>query len=256
MRLKDKVVLITGAGQGIGRASAVFFAREGAHVIVNDIEEEWAVNTAQHIQAESGSALAVAADITQEAEVQRLIQTSLRRFDRLDILYNNAGVFLEGEGALPALDVWETTLRVNLTGTYLCCKAVIPEMIERGGGVILITSSFVGLRGITLPQDAYAVSKGGLFTLTRALAVRYGRFNIRVNCLAPGPIQTAMFEKNQGSELHLERIPLRRLGHPEEVAQVAAFLASDEASLITGAVVPVDGGLSAISIHHNSSSEY
>ena len=128
-------------------------------------------------------------------------------------------------------------------------------MIERVGGVILITSSFVGARGVTLPQDAYAVSKGGLFTLTRALAVRYGRYNIRVNCLAPGPIQTAMFAQNQSSELHLERIPLRRLGRPEEVAQVAAFLASDEASLITGAIVPIDGGLSAILNHHNSRSE-
>jgi len=252
MRLQNKVVLITGAGQGIGRAGALHFARQGARLIVNGLDAHKLNETVQLIVAEGGEAIAAVGDITQEHEVAHIMDRALQYFGRLDVLYNNAGVFLDGEGDLPTLDVWETTLRVNLTGTYLCCKAAIPALIQSGGGAIILTSSFTALRGVTLPQHAYAVSKGGLVALTQALAVQYGLYNIRVNCLAPGPIQTAMFEKSQGDTLHLERIPLRRLGKPDEIAHVAAFLASDEASLITGAVVPVDGGLSATLIHHNT----
>jgi meso-butanediol dehydrogenase/(S,S)-butanediol dehydrogenase/diacetyl reductase len=252
MKLQNKVVLITGAGQGIGRAGALHFARQGARLVVNGLDAHKINETVRLIVAEGGEAIAVAGDITQTDAVARIVDQTLQSFGRLDVLYNNAGVFLDGEGDLPSLDVWETTLKVNLTGTYLCCKAVLPALVQNGGGAIILTSSFTALRGVTLPQHAYAVSKGSLVTLTQALAVQYGPYNIRVNCLAPGPVQTALFEKSQGDTLHLERIPLRRLGTPAEVAYVAAFLASDEASLITGAVVPVDGGLSATLIHHNT----
>ncbi|MFZ4848976.1 MAG: SDR family NAD(P)-dependent oxidoreductase [Caldilinea sp.] len=252
MKLQNKVVLITGAGQGIGRAGALHFARQGARLVVNGLDAHKINETVRLIVAEGGEAIAVAGDITQTDAVAHIVDQTLQSFGRLDVLYNNAGVFLDGEGDLPSLDVWETTLKVNLTGTYLCCKAVLPVLVQNGGGAIILTSSFTALRGVTLPQHAYAVSKGGLVTLTQALAVQYGPYNIRVNCLAPGPVQTALFEKSQGDTLHLERIPLRRPGTPAEVAYVAAFLASDEASLITGAVVPVDGGLSATLIHHNT----
>ncbi len=168
------------------------------------------------------------------------------------MLYNNAGIFINEDGSLPALDVWERNIKVNLTGTYLTCKYAIPELLKNEGGAILNTGSFVALRGVTFSQDAYAVSKGGVFTLTQALAVKYGPRNIRVNCLAPGPIENPLMRQTDSlpGNIHLDRIPMRRFGQPEDVARAALFLVSDEASWITGVIFSVDGGYSAITIHH------
>jgi NAD(P)-dependent dehydrogenase (short-subunit alcohol dehydrogenase family) len=257
MRLQNKVVIITGAGQGVGQAAALLFAREGAKVIVNDIDESRAGQTARLISQAGGECLVVTADISEEKQVQRLTSETLAKFGRIDILYNNAGIFINEDGSLPALDIWEQNIKVNLTGTYLTCKHIIPEFLKMGSGVILNTGSFVALRGVTFSQDAYAVSKGGVFTLTQAMAVKYGPRNIRVNCLAPGPIETPLMRQTDSlpGNIHLDRIPMRRFGQPEDVAKAALFLVSDEASWITGVIFSIDGGYSAITIHHLETSD-
>ena len=251
MLLKNKVAIITGASQGIGRASALRFASEGAHVVVNGRKFESVVETVALIKEKGGEALAIVADIADDADAKRLIAEAVAHFGGLHILYNNAGIFLDSDGSLPEPDIWTQTLHVNLTGTYLCCRHAIPELVKGGGGSIINTGSAVAMRGPTFAQDAYAVSKGALITYTQALAVTYGRSGIRVNLLVPGPIETPMLAGSDPGVVKLDRIPMRRRGKPEEVAALATFLASDEASWISGAIVPVDGGLTATFMHPN-----
>jgi NAD(P)-dependent dehydrogenase (short-subunit alcohol dehydrogenase family) len=251
MLLQNKVTIITGAGQGIGRVAARRFAGEGARVVVNDINGETAAETVALIKEDGGEAMLVVADIADDGDAGRLISEAISHFGSLHVLYNNAGIFLDGDGTLPEPDIWEKTLHVNLTGTYLCCRHAIPEMAKGGGGSIINTGSAVAVRGPTFAQDAYAVSKGALITYTQALAVIHGKDGVRVNCLIPGPIETPMLAQSDPGTVKLDRIPLRRRGKPEEVAALAAFLASDEASWISGAIVPVDGGLTATFMHPN-----
>ncbi len=251
MRLKDKAALITGAASGIGKATALLFGREGAKVMCADIDGEGAERAAQKIADSGGEAASTRADVSQEADAQRMVRETVERWGRLDVLVNNAGVIF----LLPITQVseeqWDQLMGVNLKGVYLGCKHAIPQMVGQGGGVIVNTASIAGLRGFAT-YDTYCASKGGVVQLTKALAVEFARMNVRVNCVCPGIIETGMLDRGvvqQGLDKAEfvatagQAHPMGRIGRPEEVAAAILFLASAEASFITGVALPVDGGL-------------
>jgi NAD(P)-dependent dehydrogenase (short-subunit alcohol dehydrogenase family) len=251
MRLQGKRALITGAGSGIGLESARLFAAEGARLALADIDRGKAEAAAADIRRRGGAALAIAADVADAGSVEAMVAEADAGLGGLDILFNNAGILLpqdHGPEETP-LEVWHKTLAVNLTGVFLCCKYGIPLLLRGGGGAIVNTASMVALVGSFMPQIAYTATKGGVVAMTRELAMQYARRNIRVNAICPGPIVTPMMgsfldtpKKRESRSRHL---PLGRFGEPREVAQVALFLASDEASLVTGAAYTVDGGATA-----------
>jgi NAD(P)-dependent dehydrogenase (short-subunit alcohol dehydrogenase family) len=257
MRLDGKVVIVTGAGRGIGRATALLFAREGAKVVLMDLRAELAHETAGLIEEQGGEATVVVGDVREAADAQALAQTALERYGRIDVLDNNAAVYHPPDILDLAEEDWDRVIDTNVKGIYLCCKAVIPRMIEGGGGSIINLGSIVSFIALDGPQGlapAYVASKGAVLQLTRALAVRHGRDNIRVNCVCPGFIETEMVEealagmadspevreeiREGGAAAHL----LGRFGKPEEVANAILFLASDEFSFVTGSPLHVDGG--------------
>jgi 3-oxoacyl-[acyl-carrier protein] reductase len=251
MRLKDKVALITGAGGGIGRATALRFAAEGAAVVAADLDEASVHETARLITERGGKALAVVGNVAVRAEAQHLVEATLAGFGRLDILINNAGItrdgltvrLKDGEVKLMTDEQWDAVLAVNLKGTWLMSQLAAVPMISQKSGRIVNTAS-VAAEG-NIGQANYSASKAGVIGLTRTLALEWARFNIAVNCIAPGGVKTRMtaaIPENILSGL-LERIPYRRLAEPDEIAAVHAFLASDEASYITGQVIFVDGGV-------------
>ncbi|MBV8600647.1 MAG: SDR family oxidoreductase [Candidatus Eremiobacteraeota bacterium] len=229
-RLHDKVAIVTGAASGIGERTARLFAEEGARVVAADINEPHA------------GVLAVRADVADPASVEELVATTKERFGRIDVLAHFAGITNDGRAEKMTLVQWDAVLRVNLTGTFLIAQAVVREMSAQGGGSIVLASSrsYLGNFG----QANYAASKGGVVSLTRTLALEFGRYKVRVNALAPGFIETPMTavlsEKLRAKAI--EGTPLRRAGKPEDVAQAALFLASDESAFITGIVLAVDGG--------------
>ena len=244
-RLKDKVATITGGGSGIGRATCLLFAREGAKVVVADYIAEGGNETVRQISAAGGQAVFVQADVSKSADVQNLIGAAVRNYGRVDILFNNAGI--EGPSAKLANlkeEDWDRVIAIDLTSVYLGMKYVIPEMIKQGGGVILSTASVAGLVGFQ-GSGAYAAAKAGVINLTRLAALEYADKNIRVNCICPGVIETPMVERVMGGRPR-ERIvrsePIGRLGRPEDIANAALFLASDESSFATGAPFIIDGG--------------
>lgn len=250
MKLKDRVALITGAGSGIGRATATLFAAEGASVIVNDVDSEGGYETVHLVEAKDGTVSFVQADVSREDDVQNLIRKTVETYGGLDILHNNAGIELTGTVADTETADWDRVISVNLRGVFLCSKYAIPEMVKRGGGVIVNTASVAGLEGV-LSLAAYNAAKGGVVLLTKNTALDYAAHNIRANCVCPGVIETPMTERLlQEDETGLMRHfavsvhPMGRLGKPEEVARAVLFLASDDASFITGAALPVDGGYS------------
>ncbi len=250
-RLQGKRALVTGAGSGIGRAAALAFAREGAGVAVADIRGEAAEAVAGEIAAGGGRAVAVAGDVADEASCAEMVRAAEQGLGGLDTLFNNAGIVLpdDRDAADTPLAVWERTLAIDLTGVFLCCKFGIPALLRAGGGAIVNNASVVALVGSAFPQIAYTAAKGGVVAMTRELAVVHARRGIRVNAICPGPVRTpltdAFFDSEEKWVSRRRYMPMGRLGRVEEVAAVALFLASDEASFVTGAAYPVDGGISA-----------
>ncbi len=251
-RLAGKTALITGGGTGIGRACAFLFARECARVAVAGRSAEPLRAVVAEIERAGGQALAVSCDVTQAEQVQRAVRATVVRFGALNVVVNNAGVLALGSVEQTPESEWARVLGVNLTGTFLVSCAALPELRKAGGGSIVNIGSLYGLIGLK-NRAAYAASKGGVTQLTRAMALDHAHEGIRVNCVCPAIIETEMIQQvfaNQPDPAALrrqriEQIPLGRMGRPEDVAQLALFLASDESSWMTGVVLPLDGGLSA-----------
>jgi NAD(P)-dependent dehydrogenase (short-subunit alcohol dehydrogenase family) len=251
MRLQDKVVVVTGAGGGMGRIAAEVFAREGARIAVADVSEDGGEETVRHIKDRGGEAVFVQANVAHEGDVRRLMDRTAERYGAIHVLYNNAGVMPDEDASVTEMTEhsWSVVMDINLKGAALCCKHAIPHMIAAGGGSIINIASFVALLGCTVPQDVYTMSKGGLIALTKSLAVQFARKGVRANAICPGPIETPMLRQLWTSEearnLRLNRIPLGRFGNAEDIVYLGLYLASDESSWTTGAVMVVDGGITS-----------
>ena len=251
MRLDGKVALITGGASGMGKVASELFAAEGAAVVLTDLNDEAGAATASGVDAAGGTALYVHADVSKEAEAKAMVDAALERFGRLDVLYNNAGVMLPDDGSVDSTDeaIWDLTLAVNVKGVAFGCKYGVPAMIAGGGGSIINVASFVAWLGAATSQTAYTASKGAVLAMTREIAVEYARKGIRCNALCPGPIETPLqmqlLSDEQKKQRRFVHIPMGRLGQAEELAKAALFLASDDASYMTGASLIVDGGLTA-----------
>lgn len=251
MRLRGKVALITGAGSGIGRETALLFAREGAAVACADIDLAAAERVAGEIAGAGGRAHAVRADVSSAEDARAMVAAAEAKFGALHVLMNNAGIsHIDDNGAVDTEEsVWDLTMRVNLKGVFLGCKHGIPALRRAGGGSILNVASFVALLGAATPQLAYTASKGGVLALSRELATIHARENIRVNALCPGPLRTELLMKYLNTpekrQRRLVHIPMGRFGEAAEIAKAALFLASDESSFTTGATFLVDGGITA-----------
>ena len=252
MRLKGKAALITGAGSGIGRASALLFAREGAKVAVVDIVQECGQETVNMIKEGGGEAIFVKADVTEAVDAERMIKTIVEKYGRIDILFNNAGINPSGTVVDTPEEVWGKVINVNLKGAFLGSKYAIPEMAKGGGGVIINTASVAGLVG-TANEIAYVASKGGIVAMTRGMAIDHVNQNIRVNCICPSGTETSLINKWLDTVKEPEKVRqelanmslFKRLARPEEIAQAALFLASNESSFVTGSALVVDGGFTA-----------
>lgn len=251
MRLENKVALITGAGSGIGRESALLFAKEGAQVVVCDVNEAGGQETVDRIQAAKGQAIFVKADVSSATDVKAMIEAAESTYGKLNVLFNNAGIFHAADNSVldTEEDVWHLTIDINLKGVFLGCKYGIPALQRSGGGSIINTASFVAVMGAATPQIAYTASKGGVLAMTREIAVEFARQNIRANALCPGPVQTPLLDELLSDPARRQRrmvhIPPGRLAQADEIAQAALFLASDESSFVNGSTFLVDGGITA-----------
>ena len=250
MRLQQKVALITGAGSGIGKETALLFAKEGAQVIVHDIVAQSGQGTVREIESQGGAAIYLAADVTAEREVAAMTEQALEHFGRIDILFNNAGV--SGVGAVHELseELWDRVVNVNMKGVFLPCKHVLPHMMERRQGTIINMSSVLAEIGL-MRRAVYAATKGAVLALTKCMQVDYAPYGIRVNALLPGTILTPFVEKylnesyadpEEGLQTIRQRQLSGELGKPEDVAHAALFLASDESKFVMGSPLYVDGG--------------
>jgi NAD(P)-dependent dehydrogenase (short-subunit alcohol dehydrogenase family) len=250
-KLDGKVALITGAGSGIGRATALLFAKEGSRVAVADYVPAGGEETVSMIKETGGEAIFIEVDVSKASDVERMVKAAVDKYGRIDILHNNAGIT---PPTAPTADTteenWDSVINANLKGVFLGSKYVIPVMIKQGGGVIINTASGGGLVG-TPGLSAYGASKGGVIQLTKAMALEYAKQNIRVNSICPGAVRTPMSKAHQADIARRQaftrpfRVPLGRMGQPEEIAKAALYLACDDSSYVTGAVLVVDGGVLA-----------
>jgi NAD(P)-dependent dehydrogenase (short-subunit alcohol dehydrogenase family) len=247
MRLKDKVALITGAGSGIGQQTAMLFAREGAQVVIVDVNEKAAKEVASSIK----NSIAVQADVSKAADCERMVAEAEKKFGKLNVMFNNAGIMhgKDDDAVSTSEEVWDLTLDINAKGVFLGCKYGIPALRHAGGGSVINTASFVARMGAATPQIAYTASKGAVLAMTRELAVIHARENIRVNALSPGPLKTELLmsflNTEEKKKRRLVHLPMGRFGEAHEIAQAALWLASDESSYVTGTEFLVDGGLTA-----------
>ncbi|RPJ48738.1 MAG: 3-oxoacyl-ACP reductase FabG [Betaproteobacteria bacterium] len=244
MRLKDKVAIITGAGRGIGQATAIKFTREGAKVVVCDIRQDWIDETVKLCQEAGGTAMGQIADVRDMKSLEALVNATVGKWGRIDCLVNNAGIVADAQLKNMTEDQFDRVIEINLKGVYNCTRAVVNQMIAQQSGVILNSSSIVGLYG-NFGQTNYAASKFAVIGMVKTWARELGRKGIRANAVCPGFISTPILGSIPDKVIHAleERVPMGRLGKPEEIANTFAFLASDEASYITGAVLEVSGGL-------------
>jgi NAD(P)-dependent dehydrogenase (short-subunit alcohol dehydrogenase family) len=251
-RLAGKVALITGAGGGQGRAASLLFAKEGARVVVVDVKTEGGNETVQMVRAAGGRAEFIAADVSKAVQVEAAVQCAVKNYGALHIMYNNAAVLHRKDAPVTVLDeeTWQQVLDINLKGVFLGCKFAVPAIIAAGGGSIINTSSLAGLLGVG-NVHAYTAAKGGVISLTRAVAMAYAREHVRCNVICPGAVDTPMMahvlhSENQRLRESFERgHPIGRIGTPEDIAAMALYLASDESSWVTGSVFTIDGGNSA-----------
>ncbi|GAC1446106.1 MAG: 3-oxoacyl-ACP reductase [Chloroflexota bacterium] len=251
MRLRDKVAIITGGGSGIGREAALIFAREGARIVIADVDETGAEGVVSEITLSGGEARYARTDVSKAEQVAAAIRVAEEQFGKLNVLFNNAGIFPGADGSVTdtAEDVWDAVINVNLKGVFLGCKYAIPAMQRAGGGSIINVASFVALVGAATAQIAYTASKGGVLSMTREIAVEFARQNIRANALCPGPVETPLLRSIYSDPAKLQRrlvhVPPGRFAQPHEIANAALFLASDEASYVNGSTFVVDGGITA-----------
>ncbi len=250
MQLTDRVAIVTGAGRGIGRATAERLAEAGAKVVVGDVNPESAAAVAGAIDAAGGTAVDAQGDVSKESDAERLAQTALARFGRIDVLVNNAGIGLYTPLLETTLAQWNQVLAVNLTGIFLCSKYCIPAMVESSGGSIVNIASVRAI-ATTARTTAYTATKGAVIALTKAMAIEFGDESIRVNCVLPGAIDTDMMRENlaedgltfeEGIAGAIQKTPMRRVGAGRDIANTVTFLVSDEAAYVTGAAFVVDGG--------------
>ena len=251
-KLKNKTAVISGGGSGIGKAAALKFASEGASVIIADINEEEGKSTLKLLQEKSPLSSFVRCDVSNADDVKRVFSHIEKQYGKLDVIYNNASVYLSGrDGRVTDIDeeVWDKVISINLRSVFLFCKYGIPLLISNGGGTVINTASSAGIIGIP-DCDAYTASKGGTVQLTKSMASEYGQCNVRINCIAPAAIMTDMMRKSNPENSTFDeehflklRAPLRRYGTAEEIANIACFLASDEASYLNGAIIAADGGI-------------
>lgn len=251
MRLENKVALITGASSGIGRQTALLFAREGAKVVAVDVNDDGGKETVAMIEAAGGAAIYVHADVSSAADCEKMVASAETTFGALHILFNNAGIMHNDDGDAVSTEeaIWDLTMAINVKGVFFGCKYGIPALRRAGGGSIINTASFVAHLGAATPQLAYTSSKGAVLAMSRELAIIHARENIRVNALCPGPLYTELLMKFLNTEAKKQRrlvhIPMGRFGQAKEMAQAVLFLASDESSYVTGTEFLVDGGITA-----------
>ena len=251
MRLKNKTALITGGGSGIGREACILFAKEGAKVVVVDINAKAGKETVRLILEKKKEAIFCKADVSSEKDCKKMVNMAKRKYGSLHILFNNAGIMHSDDGDSQSTenDVWDLTMNINVKGVFMGCKYGIPLMRKSGGGSIINTASFVAHLGAATPQIAYTASKGAVLAMSRELAIIHARENIRVNALSPGPLRTELLMKFLNTEEKKQRrlvhIPMGRFGEAKEMAKAALFLASDDSSYMTGTEFLVDGGITA-----------
>lgn len=257
MRLKDKVAIITGSGQGIGREMASVFAEEGAKVVVADLDGDAARNAARDLLVEGRQAIGIPVDISDPALVEGMVGRTIQEYGRIDVLVNNAGIGLNAPFLETDLDGWERVVRTNLTGTFVCSQVVARVMVDQGDGSIVNVGSISGQRGAQ-NRAAYGASKAGVIQLTRIMAVELAPRGVRVNAISPGPVDTYQSQTThtQATRMaYLGRMPLGRYGERREVAAAALFLASEESGFVVGHVLNVDGGFDSAGLRFDPQSE-